>query len=230
MTAADVDSGPVAERWRARLEAIAAVCRRQGGLATRTFTTPPAMTPLSVLPPASAAEVRAVEVRLGFRLPRSLRAVVRTMTAGIAFYWRLHDADGQQQDGACDWSLARLPEMEVARQEWVRACFLDIERPGHRRWQRALAFQEVGNGDMLAIDLAKAGRPVIYLNHEDERLHGWRLGDDFADFLERWTRLGCVGPEHWTLRPFLTSRTGGLDAEGAEARRWRADLGVLALR
>ncbi len=64
-------------------------------------------------------------------------------------------------------------------------------------WHGKLAFHDVPSGDQLAFDLNEPSNPVVYLSHDDGEGHGYRLGNDFIDFVERWSMVGCTGPEDW---------------------------------
>ena len=100
------------------------------------------------------------------------------------------------------WNLNVLPELKQTHQEWLDGCFLDWLRddpndPSARPWLDKLPFVQVGDGDMIAIDLAEgAGHgQVVYLCHDDAcRIHGQVLGADFEDFVTRWSRIGMRRP------------------------------------
>ena len=47
------------------------------------------------------------------------------------------------------------------------------------------------------------------------------LAKTFADFINRWTTLGCVGSEDWQMLPFLPTPFSGLEVNGENAVRWR---------
>ena len=94
-------------------------------------------------------------------------------------------------------------------------------------WHNKLGFLEVGNGDMLALDLAptSSGR-VLYLSHDDGEGHGYSLGHDFADFVGRWSELGCPGAEDWQWLPFTQDKNGPLEPNGPRAAEWRGIFGM----
>ena len=69
-------------------------------------------------------------------------------------------------------------------------------------------------------------RSVVYLSHEDGPCHGYRLGQDFEDYVDRLTALAFVGAEEWQLEPFLPNATDGLEVGGANTTAWRAWLGL----
>ena len=44
------------------------------------------------------------------------------------------------------------------------------------------------------------------LNDYFQNFHGQILGENFIDFMNKWTQLGCVGTEDWQFEPFLFSK------------------------
>lgn len=56
--------------------------------------------------------------------------------------------------------------------------------------------------------------PVVYLSHEDGDLHGYRLGHNFIDFIDKWTQIGCPGLKDWQLEPFIESETSTINPNG----------------
>ncbi len=117
--------------------------------------------------------------------------------------------------------------MEESRQSWIEVCFPNPDDPDDAVWHDKLSFLEVGNGDQLAINMKKDESPfVTYLSHELDEMHGWRLGPDFIDFVNKWSLLGCSGPEDWQFAPFVTDRISGIDPESENARLWRSWFGL----
>lgn len=71
---------------------------------------------------------------------------------------------------------------------------------------------------MVALDLRTDGR-AIWMDHEDSAPpHGARLGRDFVDFMDRFTRIGCLGPELHQIRPLVGSR--GIRKSGPSVARY----------
>ncbi len=109
---------------------------------------------------------------------------------------------------------------------WIERVFPDPEDPYDRIWHGKLSFQDVPNGDQLTLDLGGGSDPsVVYLSHEGDVSLGMRLGRDFIDFVDRWSLLGCVGPEDWQLENFVAP-TGGLDPDSENGRLWRRWFGL----
>jgi hypothetical protein len=67
---------------------------------------------------------------------------------------------------------------------------------------------------------------VIYLSHDDGQGHGFVLGHDFVDFVDRWSRLGCPGPEDREWLQFCRSPKGGLEPDGDTGRAWHETFGL----
>src|SRR5262249_3181649 len=94
--------------------------------------------------------------------------------------------------------------------------------------QDKLAILEVGTGDMLGIELGVPGaEPVVFLSHDGSEQHGYWLGRDFEDYIDRLTQLGCVGAEDWQWAPFVQDDRSGLHPEGPVAGRWRSWFGLV---
>jgi hypothetical protein len=66
----------------------------------------------------------------------------------------------------------------------------------------------------------------VYLSHDGGEGHGRVLGYSILDFIDRWTRVACVGPEDGLLAPFLHRDRPYLDPAGELALSWRAWFGL----
>lgn len=114
-------------------------------------------------------------------------------------------------------SLALLAQFSKAHAGWVRTCFSNRADPYDAVWHNKLPFLEVGNGDFIA---SIPRRPVVYLSHDDGEGHGHILGTTFKDFVERHSRIGCVGAEDTQWLHFW-SPSYLLDATCPAAVQWR---------
>lgn len=211
------DLGVWTSRWEKSLEA----CARHGGT----------VHPLSVDRPATLPEVRRVEDELGVRLPTSLAKFFTDYSQAVSMAWFLPDEltvpgfDGIFS-GGFDVSLPRLPELAADHRGWIASCFPDVDDSYDRVWHEKLAFQAVGDGDMLAINLDASDGPVVYLSHDDGDGHGYLLGANFLDFVDRWTTLGCVGAEDWQWLHFVSAPESFLEIDAPPARKWRTWFGL----
>jgi hypothetical protein len=199
-------------------------------------------------PPATEDEVRAVETELGQPVPQSLRRVIRQFSARVLIEWSLPeevrppDVFRQIWAGECRWDLKSFPALHKTHRDWIEHCFTAKSTPrwpdkdSDKRaieydlvWHYKFAFLEVGNGDMVGIDIGHAAdQPVVYLSHEDGPCHGYRLGNDFEDYVDRLTALAFVGAEDVQLPLFLPNAAQGLQTASKKAIEWQRWLGLAA--
>lgn len=186
---------------------------------------------LTIAPPASEERIASVEAKLGFGIPPDFRSVLLEYSAAVSFRWHLPDSFEPPPlfratyAGDCHWDLARLVALEEQRQKWVNICFPDQNDPYDVVWHRKFAFQNIGNDDLIAIDLDpdSAGR-VVYLSHDDGVGHGVAFAPSFSEFIDRWTQLGCPGGEDSQIDPFLGAE--GIDPHSETANAWRRLFGL----
>lgn len=209
--------------WQYRWESALAACQRLGGDARS----------LEIAPPASERDVLAVEQALGYRLPLSFRTVLTSFAQRLSFAWflprqfQLPPSLRGIFSGQCHWDLAQLLACEHDRRGWVRQVFPKADDPYDRVWHHKLAFMHIPNGDYLTIDLlAGTDGPVVYASHDDGEGHGYALGANFIDFIDRWTQLGCPGGEDWQLLPFIESPTSFINPTSENARSWQSIFGL----
>ena len=202
-------------RWQAALDA----CRRKGGEASK----------LVIAPPASEEEVAKLEAEIGTALPISFRRVLTEFSAEVDVAWMLPDGAELPANfkeifrSQCDWNFECVIELNAHLKRLLLTDYITLGED----WHNALLFSQVANGDYLAFDMqATPDPPVVYLSHEDYSLQEQRLGDNFTDFMERWSLLGCPGNEDWQMMPFLPDTVSGLDAYGENARKWRKWFGL----
>jgi hypothetical protein len=118
--------------------------------------------------------------------------------------------------------LAALPDYQQECRHYAENAWLSEPefQQTQEEWLRAVPFLRMDNGDMLALDPARAEAdpPVIYLDHENtSRLIARNLGA----FLRDWERLCFLGPDHYVLGEFCDPASGALDPETARAQRLR---------
>ena len=209
-------------RWEAALEAA----RRLGGedRAAPGFNQPG----LEIAPPASEADVHQVEQQLGVSLPSSLRLVLCRFSAHVRFVWaRPHESPDHPHWGYCEWDLGDLKRVRTEWLKWIDVVFPDPTETYDAVWHDKFPVMEVPNGDMIAIDQrSHDDESVVYLSHDDGQGHGFVLGGDFVDFIDRWSKLGCPGPEDWEWLRFCGSPKSGLEPEGDSGRAWREWFGL----
>ena len=212
------------DKWKEKWELACEAVRRLGGDSEG----------VTILNRAVEESVIVVEKKIGMRLPDAFRKVVLEFAAGIDFEWRLPDEIKFPDEfrgifaGQFTWNLKDIPEINESKDGWVRECFSNEDDPYDKVWHNKLGLMEVGNGDFIAFDLKEYPKkaPIVYLSHDDGEGHGYVLGDDFIDFMGRWTNIGCPGLEDWQMLPFIDSTTSGINPYGKNAIAWRALLGL----
>jgi hypothetical protein len=210
------------DNWPKRFEAALQACAHLKGECQE----------LIVTPPAAAQQVEEVEAKLGQPLPESFRSVLLNFSAHVEVGWKLPNDVVRPEvfrdifRGDCRWNSARLIDLEEERLSWIKHCYPNLDDPYDRLWHNKLAFLDVYNGDMLALDLDLAAAPVVYLSHDGSDFHGTLLGKNFADFIERWSLIGLAGAEDWQFEPFVSTRSEGLEPHGHHASQWRDWFGL----
>ena len=209
--------------WIVRWQAAHDACQRKGGEAAE----------LVIAPPASSEEVNEIERGIGHVLPSSFRQVLINLAASVQMQWllpeniQIPEPYRQFFAGECSWELSQMVQLAVGYQLWLDMPYNVGDPNDDPLWHDKLAFIEVGNGDIIAFDLKfMPDPPVVFLSHDDGEAHGVRLGDNFIDFMDRHTLLGCPGYEDVQMMPFLPDATSGLDAYGENARKWREWFGL----
>ncbi len=189
------------------------------------------VSPLLIEQPASEEEIVKVERALGYRLPVSLRRVFREFSAGFEFDWTFYGTgitppvEDVHSGGFEKVELKWLVKAEKERHGWIQSVFSDPTDPYNAVWHNTLLVISVGNGDYIGINTQSDDGFVTYVSHEGcEALHGRVLADNFLDFMNRWSLLGCVGPDDWQLKIFVEER--GLNPFGETGGRWRKWLGL----
>jgi cell wall assembly regulator SMI1 len=218
--------------WNSRWTALWRACeyRNAGGRWAEGAGKPPRF---EIAPPATEREVAAVESTLGVPIPRSLRNVLLEYSGSVRIEWALPDGTTMPEpfreiwSGELRWDLNTLPKLQETHRGWVTQCFVDRNNQYDRVWHNKFPVLDIGTGDMLGIDLnSSSEQPVVYLSREDGSQHGFRLGRDFKDYVDRLSLLGCVGSEDWQLAPFLSGPDSLLEIESRNAKQWREWFGL----
>ena len=107
---------------------------------------------------------------------------------------------------------------------WVSECFSNPDDSYDVVWHNRFPIIDIINGDMIAIDLASPEGAIVYLSHDDGEGHGYILGTNFEDFIERHSLIGYPGYEEWLLTPFAPEKI--LDPQCENAIAWRKWFGL----
>ncbi|MCY8957420.1 SMI1/KNR4 family protein [Bacillus cereus] len=181
--------------------------------------------------PSSLEQIIQVEEKLGIKLPNSFKKVLLEFSGNFSLRWFLPDDVELPNEftdifcGTPHWSLESLSEFEKERKGLVDEVFSNIDDEYDVVWHNKLAFCEVGNGDYLAFDMKDdIDAPIIYLSHDDGEGHGYKIANNFIEFIENWSRVAFVGCEDWQWLPFTTSFESGINPDDEPAKKFRTCL------
>ena len=193
--------------------------------------------PLTIEKPATEEEVKAVEVKLGYTLPPHFREVLLENTAHLEFWWDIDDIIDEEDISLPDklaeifrgkllFGLDLLLDYEEDRQDWEGDAYPNSDKEYDRVWHNKMSFQQVGNGDYIAIELEPENYgKVVYLSHDGSENHGLYIADNFKEFLMNYAAVGCTGGEDWQWEPFYT-KGKGIDPTSKNAKTWYKVLGI----
>ncbi|MEI5906969.1 SMI1/KNR4 family protein [Bacillus spongiae] len=192
------------------------------------------ITDLVIEKPATLQQIEECERLLGLSLPKSFKKVLLEFSSGFNFCWFFPENYKLQEEfsgifsGKLHCGLGLIKQVDDEKNSWVDKVFLNPNDEYDKVWHNKLAFYEVGNGDYIAFDLVENDNDasVMYLSHDDGEGHGYKLGENFVDFLEKWSRIGFVGGEDWQWLPFTLNQTSGLLPESNSANHFRELLQV----
>ncbi|PFS61708.1 SMI1/KNR4 family protein [Bacillus cereus] len=178
--------------------------------------------------PSSLEKIIQVEEKLGVILPNSFKKVLLEFSGNFSLRWFLPDDMEIPNEfseifcGTPHWSLENLFEFEKERKDWIDTVFPNPEDEYDVVWHNKLAFCEVGNGDYLAFDMKNdIDAPVIYLSHDNGEGHGYKIANNFIEFIDNWSRVAFVGCEDWQWLPFTTRFDSGINSDDEPAKRFR---------
>ena len=199
--------------------------------------------PLTIEKPATEEEIKAVEAKLSYTLPPHFREVLLENTAHLEFYWSIYtDEDEDYEDeengvflpeelaeifcGELLFGLDLLLGYEESRKSWVEDVYPDYNNKYDRVWHNKMSFQQVGNGDYIAIELEPENYgKVVYLSHDGSENHGLYIADNFKEFLMNYAAVGCTGGDDWQWESFY-SKSKGIDPTSENAPAWHKVLGI----
>lgn len=186
--------------------------------------------------PATEEEIAQVEAQLGTKIPADFRNALLNISSHLEFYWNIFPDETQVLElpdelaeifsGELHFGLDLLLDLEEDRNDWISECYPDYNDPYDKIYHNKLAFQKVGNGDFLAIDLeAETYGNIVYLSHDGSELHGYVMANSFTQFLDEYTRLGCVGGEDWQWETFTNNQITTIDSQCDNAKLWLKTIG-----
>ncbi|WP_022824918.1 SMI1/KNR4 family protein [Hymenobacter norwichensis] len=190
--------------------------------------------PLLFAPPASDSEIQELELKLGYRMPEDFRNILLTISSHCEFKWFLPDdfellpPIHQIFSGELHWGIEFILSFNESREGWIREVFSNPADEYDKVWYNKLIFQEVGNGDFIAIDLLPDSYgKIIYLSHDDGEGHGYVIANSFSELLHKWVELGCTGGEDWQWLPFCEDKFTGINPNSKNALVWKQAIGLI---
>ena len=193
--------------------------------------------PLTIEKPATEDEIKAVEAKLGYTLPPHFREVLLENTAHLEFGWDIDDIIDEEDISLPDklaeifrgkllFGLDLLLDYEEDRQDWEGEVYPNSDKEYDRVWHNKMSFQQVGNGDYIAIELEPENYgKVVYLSHDGSENHGLYIANNFKEFLMNYAAVGCTGGEDWQWEPFYTAGKG-IDPSSENALAWYKLLNI----
>ena len=193
--------------------------------------------PLTIEKPATEDEIKAVEAKLGYTLPPHFREVLLENTTHLEFGWDIDDIIDEEDISLPDklaeifrgkllFGLDLLLDYEEDRQDWEGEVYPNSDKEYDRVWHNKMSFQQVGNGDYIAIELEPENYgKVVYLSHDGASNLGTYLADNFKEFLMNYAAVGCTGGEDWQWEPFYTAGKG-IDPSSENALAWYKLLNI----
>ncbi|KQL43665.1 hypothetical protein AN963_29940 [Brevibacillus choshinensis] len=183
-----------------------------------------------VTKPATLQQVEEIEKKLGVKLPLSFRETLLQFSSKIQISWSLMEdveliveCPQEYRKFNCDfgWDLKDLIRINRFKNIFIKEYHMNTDDPISKVWHNKLIFCDVGKGDFLAFDLTEGPDcPVVYLSRNNIQGHGYLLGKNFIDFMDRWTAIGCLGPDFSQINRFISSSTKQLDPNGTYAKKW----------
>jgi hypothetical protein len=204
--------------------------------------------PLVITPPVSRAEVTQIEQNCGVILPEDFVEVVTQYAGSVVLYWHQRNTERfptPYQGIFSSWgnALWDIRQMENLITKYKQGCpYPKPIKVGDLLWegrsdltadeddvwyynlyQNKLPLLYVPNGDGIVFDISdtETRNTVLYLQHDDNSFHGKLLGENFIDFMTKWSYLGCPGPEHWQIEPFYDFEKNAIFQEGMSVESWR---------
>lgn len=183
--------------------------------------------------PATEEELLTIEEKLGYKIPEDFRNTCLTVSKHCEFRWFLPDEFELPDEfdeifcGDLHWGTKFILQFNENKDGWEKEVFPNLEDEYDKVWHNKFAFYEVGNGDLIAIDLdTDTYGQIVYLSHDDGEGHGYVMANSFTELLRNWVQLACPGGEDWQWLPFIDNKTNGINPNSENAKKWQKLLGI----
>jgi len=184
---------------------------------------------LTIKKPISEKAFEILEKELNLEYPKDFKEVLTKYSSGILMDWQIEGEEtaGEFREIFCGAGRGYLWDFDTLRDDyknikgWITECFSNPEDEYDKIWYNKIPFLDVPNGDVIAFgDKTGNGNQVVYLSHDGSDFHGQILGDNFIDFIDKWTQLGCIGTEDWQFEPFYDYDTKKLLSDKSVLDKW----------
>ena len=184
--------------------------------------------------PATETDLEGIERRLNQKIPEDFRTILLTVSSHCELSWFLPDEfklPGNLKEifsGNLHWGTKFIFDFNENKDSWIQEVFPNPNDEYDKIWHNKFVFQEVGNGDLLGIDLNKEDyEKIIYLSHDDGKGHGYKMANSFSELLNNWVEIGCVGAEDWQWLPFTKDKESGIIPDCDNASQWKKLIGLI---
>lgn len=165
---------------------------------------------LSISEVATISEIKEIENKLGYMLPKEFKKVLSEFSKKVEFYWNIKNNIEIEENnnyknykfkekvtseicsgGNLDrplWDIYNLEELEEIKETYK---FIDEDNE-KSYWSNSMIFQGLGNEDYLGIDLLYNKGEIIILS-SNLKLNGYPIANNFISFIKEWFKIGCIG-------------------------------------
>lgn len=188
---------------------------------------------LEVKPAVEMARIKDLEKATNQTYPDDFKLVMARYSSGVHLNWHMGDSKVAGFDDVfcgCGygyiWDFEVLEEVYKDYVGWITDCWTDPSDDYGGVYYDKVPFISVPNGDLIAFSktIVNGCSEVIYLSHDDGRLHGQRLARTFVEFISRWSNIGCVGPEDWQIVPFYDFERRYISFDSPSVLKWKSLL------
>ncbi len=188
---------------------------------------------LVIKKPVSEKDITILERELNIEYPVDFKSILTNYSSGLLMHWQIEGKETEDdfREIFCGggrgylWDFSSLRGDFHSIQSWIKECFPNSDNEYDKIWHNKIPFLDVPNGDIIAFGKkTEYGNQVVYLSHDGDDFHGQVLGDNFIDFINRWTQLGCIGSEGWQFEPFYSYEKRQLLYDTSILEKWKAWL------
>jgi hypothetical protein len=144
--------------------------------------------------------------------PHCLKEFFDACKGRLFFSYRIV-ANHVERSGEITMDEGMLWKLKKECERWATDTWIAEEPEEQTKWDKAIPFAALSNGDFLALDSRGAPEdrlPVLYLNHEDT---SEILSPSFEQFLLDWEMVLYQGPEMRVLSEYQRGKEGWLTGE-----------------